>query len=78
MSATSTSGLLVPPVTLTGEAKLAEYARAKARRVRREKLIRFVLLMAACVSVFTTLGIVYVLVKESIVFFEQVPRSGRS
>lgn len=73
MSVTSSSELLVPPVAITGEAKLAEYARAKARRLRREQFIRFVLLMAACVSVFTTLGIVYVLVKESVVFFEQVP-----
>ncbi len=32
-----------------------------------------VLLLAACVSVFTTLGIVYVLVNESLVFFSQVP-----
>ena len=28
---------------------------------------------AACVSVFTTLGIVYILVKESVVFFQTVP-----
>jgi phosphate transport system permease protein len=32
-----------------------------------------VLFMAALVSVFTTVGIVYILVKESVVFFEQVP-----
>jgi phosphate transport system permease protein len=31
------------------------------------------LLAAACVSVFTTAGIVYVLVKESLVFFSHVP-----
>ena len=45
----------------------------KARRKRREKLIELVLLLAACVSVFTTVGIVYVLVKESLVFFSHVP-----
>jgi phosphate transport system permease protein len=34
-----------------------------------------VLFLAALVSVFTTVGIVYVLVKESVVFFQQVPIS---
>jgi phosphate transport system permease protein len=42
-------------------------------RVIREKLIETVLLLAALVSVFTTAGIVYILVRESVVFFEQVP-----
>ena len=58
---------------VTGAAKLAEYTAAKVRRKRRERLIEFVLLMAACVSVFTTVGIVYVLVRESLVFFATVP-----
>ena len=58
---------------LTGEARLAELAKAKATRKRKEKSIEFILLLAACVSVFTTLGIVYVLVKESVVFFSHVP-----
>ena len=58
---------------LTGEARLAQMARTKARRKRREKLIEWMLLAAACVSVFTTAGIVYVLVKESLVFFSHVP-----
>jgi phosphate transport system permease protein len=49
--------------------------RLKRRRARvvREKLIELVLFFAALVSVFTTVGIVYVLVKESVVFFQQVP-----
>ena len=76
MSATSTTSDDVMNVTsapaLSGAAKLAEYAASKARRQRREKAIEMVLLAAACVSVFTTLGIVYVLVKESIVFFQAV------
>jgi phosphate transport system permease protein len=42
-------------------------------RILREKLIELALLLAALVSVFTTAGIVFVLVKESVVFFEQVP-----
>ena len=39
----------------------------------RERIIESVLLLAALVSVFTTVGIVYVLVKESVVFFQHVP-----
>ncbi|OIN92372.1 MAG: phosphate ABC transporter permease subunit PstC [Comamonadaceae bacterium CG1_02_60_18] len=58
---------------LTGAARLAELAQIKAARKRKDKLIELILLLAACVSVFTTLGIVYVLVKESLVFFTHVP-----
>jgi phosphate transport system permease protein len=47
-------------------------ARRRAR-VLRERLIELSLFLAALVSVFTTVGIVYILVKESVVFFEQVP-----
>ncbi|MBI5717525.1 MAG: phosphate ABC transporter permease subunit PstC [Burkholderiales bacterium] len=57
---------------LTGEARLAQLALAKAARKRREKAIEFVLLLAACVSVVTTLGIVYILLKESFSFFTHV------
>ena len=42
-------------------------------RVLRERVIEAVLFLAALVSVFTTVGIVYILVKESVVFFQQVP-----
>jgi len=50
-------------------------ARLKRRRARilRERLIELVLFLAALVSVFTTVGIVYILVKESVVFFQHVP-----
>jgi phosphate transport system permease protein len=41
--------------------------------VLRERLIELALLLAALVSVFTTVGIVYVLVKESVLFFTHVP-----
>jgi phosphate transport system permease protein len=43
-----------------------------ARRVR-EKAIEGVLFLAALVSVFTTLGIIYILLRESVVFFRHVP-----
>jgi phosphate transport system permease protein len=58
---------------LTGEQRLVQLSRSKRSRQRREKLIEGVLLLAACVSVFTTLGIVYVLLKESLAFFANVP-----
>ncbi len=45
----------------------------KATRHVKERLIEGVLFLAALVSVLTTLGIVYVLVKESVVFFAKVP-----
>jgi phosphate transport system permease protein len=41
-------------------------------RIIRERMIEAVLFLAALVSVFTTVGIVYILVKESVVFFEHV------
>lgn len=62
----------MPESALTGQAKLAEYGRLQARRRRRERAIEALLLLAASVSVFTTLGIVYILVKESVVFFTKV------
>lgn len=50
-------------------------ARLASRRARilRERAIEGILLLAALVSVFTTVGIVYILVKESVVFFQAVP-----
>lgn len=75
MSVTSTTerGIDVAGQTLTGEARLAQMASLKIRRQRREKFIEIVLFLAACVSVLTTVGIVYVLVKESVLFFSHVP-----
>jgi phosphate transport system permease protein len=54
---------------LTPSTRLA----ARRARILRERAIEAVLFLAALVSVFTTVGIVYILVKESVVFFEQVP-----
>ena len=42
-------------------------------RIARERVIEGILFLAALVSVFTTVGIVYILVKESVVFFQHVP-----
>ncbi|HZM34388.1 MAG TPA: phosphate ABC transporter permease subunit PstC [Burkholderiales bacterium] len=46
---------------------------ARRARILRERAIEAVLFLAALVSVFTTIGIVYILVKESVVFFRAVP-----
>ncbi len=72
MSATTIPARAEVPERLTGSARLAELAKIKAARARKDKIIELILLMAACVSVFTTLGIVYILVKESVVFFKSV------
>ncbi|MBK6629904.1 MAG: phosphate ABC transporter permease subunit PstC [Betaproteobacteria bacterium] len=45
----------------------------RASRHVKERIIESILFLAALVSVATTLGIVYILVKESVVFFNQVP-----
>jgi len=72
-TANTERGIRVADPTLTGDARLAQLAQAKIRRKRREKVIEMVLLLAACVSVFTTVGIVYVLLRESLDFFSHVP-----
>ncbi len=55
------------PVELTS-ARLGR----RRTRVAQEKAIEIVLLLAALASVVTTVGIVYVLIKESVVFFRHV------
>ncbi len=69
--ATTASPDMSAPST-AGEARLEVFARKKKQRKRRERAIEAVLLLAACVSVFTTVGIVYVLLKESLAFFSNV------
>jgi phosphate transport system permease protein len=54
--------------TLVTSSRLAQ----RRARVLKERAIESVLFLAALVSVFTTVGIVYILVKESVVFFQQV------
>jgi phosphate transport system permease protein len=73
MSAIINIDIAAAPHPVTGEARLAQLAARKAARKRKDKLVEAVLLMAACVSVFTTMAIVYTLVKESVVFFSHVP-----
>src|SRR3972149_861603 len=58
--------------SMPSEAMSGRLARRRSRIVG-ERIIEAVLFVAALVSVFTTVGIVYILVKESVVFFEEVP-----
>lgn len=50
----------------------AALLRGRADHDRREKIIRAILLLFSIVSVFTTLGIIAVLLQETILFFQQV------
>lgn len=72
MSASTTNGEIAIANRLTGAARLAELAAIKVARKRNDTIIEAILLTAACVSVFTTLAIVYILLKESISFFGNV------
>jgi phosphate transport system permease protein len=64
----------VPGQTTLMAARLQGERLARRRaRIVRERMIELVLFLAALVSVFTTVGIVYILVKESVVFFTEVP-----
>ena len=67
MSSTLTTH--IPQAMSPSESRLAH----RASRHVKEKIIELVLFLAALVSVFTTLGIVYILVSESVVFFSHVP-----
>jgi phosphate transport system permease protein len=52
---------------------VSDRLRRKASRNVKERVIEFLLFGAAMISVFTTAAIVYILVKESWVFFQHVP-----
>lgn len=57
--------------TMSPQAPSTRLAQRRARIIK-ERAIEAVLFLAALVSVFTTIAIVYILVKESVVFFQQV------
>ena len=63
------------PAPLAGGAQtvVSERLAKKFSRNLKERAIESLLFLAAFVSVFTTVGIVYILVKESYVFFSHVP-----
>ncbi|HET9415731.1 MAG TPA: phosphate ABC transporter permease subunit PstC, partial [Pseudolabrys sp.] len=60
-------GIQVLPDTFVSD----RLARRKLRHIK-ERIIEFVLFLAALVSVATTVGIVVILLKESLIFFQQV------
>ena len=59
--------------TMTGEGLTGQRLAYRRGRIWIEKAIEIALLSAALVSVFVTIGIVYVLVSESVAFFRHVP-----
>lgn len=71
MSAVAPSGAEAANVISKGStsARLAQ----RRSRILIEKSIELLLFAAASVSVFVTVGIVYVLIKESVIFFQHVP-----
>jgi len=69
MSGAVSSAATAPMPGLTVSQRLS----ARRSRALREGAIESVLFFAALGSVFTTVGIGYILVKESVVFFEHVP-----
>ncbi|MEY3720563.1 MAG: hypothetical protein RL618_1082 [Pseudomonadota bacterium] len=62
----------VPETGAAKQERLAAYAASKAKRRRSERTKEAVLFLAASVSVLTTVGIVYVLLRESFEFFRHV------
>jgi phosphate transport system permease protein len=54
-------------------ANVSDRLRRKRTRHLAERAVETLLFLAASLSVFTTVAIVYILVKESVVFFGQVP-----
>jgi phosphate transport system permease protein len=61
------------PGQLTNASIQGDRLARRRARVLRERVIELILFLAALVSVFTTVGIVYILVKESVLFFGEVP-----
>ena len=69
----NTSTTLRPPLGARLPPVVSERLAKKFSRNLKERAIEAVLFLAAFVSVVTTAGIVYILVKESVVFFAEVP-----
>ncbi|MCX7147126.1 MAG: phosphate ABC transporter permease subunit PstC [Sulfuritalea sp.] len=69
------SATLSPPHSMPIGSHVSDRLSKKASRHVKERIIEFLLFSAAAFSVFVTVAIVYVLVKESWVFFETVPLS---
>lgn len=57
----------------TANETIIRMRRARGRRIAKEKFIELLLLLSALVAVATTVGIVFVLLRESVLFFREVP-----
>jgi len=68
------SSILAPAAPISMPQPATTSARLKKSRTRhmKERVIESILFLAAFVSVFTTVAIVYILVSESVVFFDKV------
>lgn len=66
------AGAATAPATLANSLTGTATLRPPRSRIARERVIESLLLAAALVAVATTLGIVYILLKESVSFFEHV------
>ncbi|MBK6803892.1 MAG: phosphate ABC transporter permease subunit PstC [Betaproteobacteria bacterium] len=69
----NSSTTLRPPLGARLQPVVSERLAKKFSRNLKERAIEAVLFLAALVSAVTTAGIVYILVKESVVFFAEVP-----
>jgi phosphate transport system permease protein len=69
---TSATAMPPPPAALV-HSVVSERLAKKFSRNLKERAIEALLFSAAFVSVFTTLAIVYILVRESVLFFQHVP-----
>jgi len=68
----SSAELTANPGSASENPVLQAMAAAKRRRLLKEKAIELMLLAAASVSIVTTLGILYVLISETVIFFGEV------
>jgi phosphate transport system permease protein len=63
----------VASAELMSPANVSDRLKKKHFRHVKERIVEALLFLAASMSVFTTIAIVYILVKESVVFFQTVP-----
>ena len=68
----SVAAYAAPPAESMSAANVSDRLRRRRTRHLAERAIETLLFLAASLSVFTTVAIVYILVKESLVFFQKV------
>jgi phosphate transport system permease protein len=73
LNATQSNQGPLPGVPLSARQQSSAGLTHKRKRVLKERAIESVLFFMAAISVFTTVGIVYILLRESYTFFQNVP-----